>query len=110
MRDAVHRGFPRGGVLGTNLAQKARVRLAEQEHGCVARVFVARDGPEVDLRPPPAGKSHFRRRNGQAAFAQVVAGADQAGVDGVVQCGEGCLRGRGIDVRHLAPAGALTRA
>ena len=53
-------------------------------------------------RAQAAGEGHFGGGRGQPAFAQVVAGADQPGIDGPVQ-GREALQGLlGLDPRRLA--------
>ena len=65
------------------------------------RGFVGHGG-QLDLGSQPAGEGHFGGGHGQAAFAQVVTRADQAGVDRLVHRGERFLGQRGIDLGHFA--------
>ncbi len=58
---------------------------------------------EVESRAEAAGEGHLGGGHGQPAFAQVVAGADQPGVDRAVHGGEDvCWASGGIDLGHVA--------
>ena len=59
------------------------------------------------LRAEPAGKGHLGGGHGQAAFAQVVTGADQAGVDRRCMAAKVFLAACGSSCGHLA-AGRAT--
>ncbi len=56
----------------------------------------------VDLRAKAAGKGHLGRGDRQAAFAQVVTGADQSGVDRAVHRGKGLSCDVRIELGNLA--------
>ena len=57
---------------------------------------------QIDVRAKAAGKGHLGRGDRQAAFAQVVTGADQSGVDRAVHRGKGLLRDVRIELGNLA--------
>ena len=65
------------------------------------------DGFQMDFRPEAAGEGHFGDGDGQAAFAEVVAGEDHPGMDRPVQSGERFLGGRGVEPGHFAAGEAL---
>ena len=55
-----------------------------------------------------AGKSHLGHRHRQAAFAQVVTGTDQAGVDRAVHGGKGFFCDMRIELGNLTGPRAST--
>ena len=68
-------------ALGGTSHKKPRVRFGKQQHRVESSDRLSSacgTCVEVDSRAKAAGKGHLGDRDGQAAFAQVVAGADQA--------------------------------
>ncbi len=59
---------------------------------------------KIDAHAESAGKGHLRDRDCQTSFAQVVAGADRAGMNGGVDGGERAPRDIGVDLRHVSAA------
>ena len=73
-------------------SQRNRVFDSLNKSATSAQIAVARHALPASMpRAQSAGKGHLGGGHGQAAFAQVVAGADQSGVDRPVHGREGLL-------------------
>ena len=77
-------------------------RFAEQPHDQRSKSGHRTAWPASRSRAKTTCKSHFRRGNRQAAFAQIVTGSDQAGMDRAVHGSEGSLCCLRIELGDLA--------